>query len=250
MRLPEPGDKFSTPHGQKGVVGLVVDGQDVPFTSRGIYPDLIFNPHGIPSRMSMGYLLELLGGKAAALSGKIINATPFTGDSLNYIEDLLRDSGFGYDGKDVMYNGVTGKKMDVKVYIGNMYYLKLRRMVKNLLHARGTGKVALLTRQPIEGRSKGGGLRLGEMEQQALAAHGAALLLKERYDSDKTIIHICKACGSIAYDDTLHSKIVCPICGNNEAEPIEMSYAFKLLYDELLSLGVHTTFELKNKFEQ
>ena len=250
LRLPEPGDKFSTPHGQKGVVGLVVDGQDVPFTSRGIYPDLIFNPHGIPSRMSMGYLLELLGGKAAALSGKIINATPFTGDSLNYIEDLLRDSGFGYDGKDVMYNGVTGKKMDVKVYIGNMYYLKLRRMVKNLLHARGTGKVALLTRQPIEGRSKGGGLRLGEMEQQALAAHGAALLLKERYDSDKTIIHICKACGSIAYDDTLHSKIVCPICGNNEAEPIEMSYAFKLLYDELLSLGVHTTFELKNKFEQ
>ncbi|MEK6927772.1 MAG: DNA-directed RNA polymerase subunit B'' [Nanoarchaeota archaeon] len=250
LRLPEPGDKFSTPHGQKGVVGLVVNGQDVPFTSRGVQPDLIFNPHGIPGRLSIGYLLEVLGGKAAALSGKIVNATPFVEDSLETIEKMLMDSGFSYDGKDTMYNGVTGKKLDVKIFMGNMYYLKLRRMVKNLLHARGTGKVALLTRQPIEGRARGGGLRLGEMEQQALAGHGAALLLKERYDSDKTIIYICSSCGSLSYEDNLHNKIVCPICGSNEAEPIEISYAFKLLYDELLGLGVHTTFELKNKFEQ
>ena len=149
-----------------------------------------------------------------------------------------------------MYNGITGKKMDAKIYIGNMYYLKLRYMVKNKMHARASGKVALLTRQPIEGRARGGGLRLGEMEQQALAGHGAALLLKERYDSDKTIIWICKDCGDMTYEDTIRNKITCHLCGGNEAEPLEISYAFKLLVDELLGLGVHTSFELKNKYEQ
>lgn len=118
------------------------------------------------------------------------------------------------------------------------------------MHARASGKVTLLTRQPIEGRARGGGLRLGEMEQQALAGHGASLLLKERYDSDKTVIHICRNCGSMAYEDTIRNKIPCNVCGGNDAEPIEVSYAFKLLIDELLGLGVHTTFELKNKYEQ
>ena len=118
------------------------------------------------------------------------------------------------------------------------------------MHARASGKVALLTRQPIEGRSRGGALRLGEMEQQALAGHGASLLLKERYDSDKTTVYICKNCGEMTYEDIIRNKISCALCGSNEAEPIEISYAFKLLYDELLGLGVHTTFELKNKFEQ
>jgi DNA-directed RNA polymerase beta subunit len=140
--------------------------------------------------------------------------------------------------------------MDAKIYIGNMYYLKLKYMVKNKMHARASGKVALLTRQPIEGRARGGGLRLGEMEQQALAGHGAALLLKERYDSDKTVIYICKDCGNMTYEDTIRNKIACNICGGNEAEPLEISYAFKLLVDELLGLGIHTSFELKNKYEQ
>jgi DNA-directed RNA polymerase subunit B' len=149
-----------------------------------------------------------------------------------------------------MYDGVTGKRMDAKIYIGNMYYLKLRRMVKNLLHARASGKVALLTRQPIEGRARGGGLRLGEMEQQALAGHGAALLLKERYDSDKTVIFIDKESGEVAYEDTIRNKIVSPISGNIDAEPVEISYAFKLLVDELLGLGIQTKFELKNKYDR
>jgi len=249
-RMPEPGDKFSAPHGQKGIVGMIADGQDIPFSSKGVRPDLIFNPHGIPSRMSIGYMLEVLAGKTAALTGKIIDGTPFTGASLEEIESQLHEAGFRFDGKETMYNGVTGKKMESKIYVGNMYYLRLKRMVKNLMHARASGKVALLTRQPIEGRAKGGGLRLGEMEQQALAGHGAALLLKERYDSDKTVIFICKNCGSMAYDDQLHNKVVCPICGENESEPIEISYAYKLLYDELLGLGIHTTFELKNKYEE
>lgn len=249
-RLPEPGDKFSTPHGQKGVVGLIADAEDVPFTVRGVKPDLMFNPHSIPSRMTVGYLIELLAGKTGAVSGKIIDGTPFTGAAVSELEAQLREMGFRYDGKETMYHGITGKKMDAKIYIGNMYYLKLKYMVKNKMHARASGKVALLTRQPIEGRARGGGLRLGEMEQQALAGHGAALLLKERYDSDKTIAWICKDCGDMTYEDTIRNKIVCQICGSNEAEPVEISYAFKLLVDELLGLGVHTSFELKNKYEQ
>jgi DNA-directed RNA polymerase beta subunit len=123
-------------------------------------------------------------------------------------------------------------------------------MVKNKIHARASGKVTLLTRQPIEGRARGGALRLGEMEQQALAGHGASLLLKERYDSDKTTIYVCKACGNMTYEDMLKNKIVCNLCSSTEAEPIEISYAFKLLVDELLGLGIQTRFELKNKFEQ
>lgn len=250
LRLPEPGDKFSTPHGQKGVVGLIADAQDIPFTVRGIKPDLMFNPHGIPSRMTVGYLIELLAGKAGATSGKIMDGTSFSGQDVESLENQLKTMGFSYDGKETMYNGITGKKMDAKIYIGNMYYLKLRYMVKNKMHARASGKVALLTRQPIEGRARGGALRLGEMEQQALAGHGAALLLKERYDSDKTTVHICQQCGSMSFEDVIRSKITCPMCSSGEAEPIEISYAFKLLYDELLGLGVHTTFELKNKYEK
>jgi len=195
QRIPELGDKFSTPHGQKGVVGFIAPEEDIPFTSKGVKPDLIFNPHGIPSRMTVGYLLELLAGKAAALSGEIGDASSFSGDSLESIENKLTKLGFRYDGKETLYNGITGKKMPVKIYIGNMYYLKLKYMVSNKLHARASGKVALLTRQPIEGRSRGGALRLGEMEQEALVAHGASLLLKERYDSDKCVINICTKCG-------------------------------------------------------
>src|SRR3989338_5189500 len=249
-RLPEPGDKFSAPHGQKGVVGLIADAEDIPFTSGGIRPDLIFNPHGIPSRRSVGYMIELLAGKTGAVTGKVIDGTPFIGTGVEELEQMLRESGFSYDGKETMYSGITGEKMEAKIYIGNMYYLKLKRMVKNLLHARASGKVALLTRQPIEGRARGGGLRLGEMEQQALAGHGASLLLKERYDSDKTVVYICKDCGNMTYEDTIRNKVVCNMCGSNESEPIEVSYAFKLLADELLGLGIQTTYELKNKYEQ
>ena len=249
-RLPEPGDKFSAPHGQKGVVGLIADDKDVPFTGRGIRPDLIFNPHGIPSRMTVGYMIELLSGKAAATSGKILDGTAFTGNTVEEIESILNDMGFSFDGKETMYDGVTGKKMEAKIYIGNMYYLKLNRMVKNLLHARASGKVALLTRQPIEGRARGGGLRLGEMEQQALVGHGAAMLLKERYGSDKTTMYISKDSGAVAFEDVIRNKIVCPLDDSLDSEPVEVSYAFKLLVDELLGLGINTTFELKDKYER
>jgi DNA-directed RNA polymerase subunit B len=250
QRIPELGDKFATSHGQKGVVGALVEENDMPFTSRGIKPDVIFNPHSIPGRMTVGYLMELLTGKIGALSGKIMDGTGFENTSVDNLEAQLKSLGFRYDGKETIYNGVTGKLMEVKIFIGTMYYQKLKYMVGNRMHARASGKVTLLTRQPIEGRAKGGALRLGEMEQEALVAHGASLLLKERYDSDKVIIHICTKCGSIAIEDNIHKKIYCPMCGSQEAEPVEMSYAFKLLVDEIQGLHLATKFDLKNKYEQ
>jgi DNA-directed RNA polymerase subunit B len=249
QRIPEPGDKFSTPHGQKGVVGMLADSKDIPFTSKGVKPDLIFNPHGLPKRMTIGYMIEVLAGKVGSTTGKFIDGTPFSGAKVEDLEDELNGMGFSFDGKETMYDGVTGKKMDVKIFIGNMYYLKLGRMVKNLIHARASGKVALLTRQPVEGRARGGALRLGEMEQQALVGHGASLLLKERYDSDKSIIYICKKCGALGIKDNIRNKMYCPVCNSNEIEPIQVSYAFKLLVEELLGLHILTKFELKNKYE-
>jgi len=249
LRIPELGDKFATSHGQKGVIGALIDENDMPFTSRGIRPDIIFNPHSIPGRMTVGYLLELITGKIGALSGKIMDGTGFGNTRVEDLEQQLKDLGFRYDGKETMYNGVTGKIMQVKIYIGAMYYQKLKYMVANKMHARASGKVTLLTRQPIEGRAKGGALRLGEMEQEALVAHGASLLLKERYDSDKVVIHICTKCGYVAVEDNIHKKVYCPMCGSLEAEPVEMSYAFKLLIDEIQGLHLATKFDLKNKYE-
>ena len=212
-------------------------------------PDVIFNPHGLLSRMTVGYLLELIGGKVAALRGNVVDGTPFNSEDKESLEKQLKEMGFRYDGKETMHNGITGKKMPARIFVGSLYYLKLKYMVGNKMHGRASGKVALLTRQPIEGRSRGGALRLGEMEQQALVAHGASLLLKERYDSDKVRLPICSKCGSIAIEDSIRNKNICLMCGSEEIESVEVSYAFKLLVEELQGLHVNTSFELKNKYE-
>ena len=249
LRIPELGDKFATSHGQKGVVGAIVPEEDIPFTITGIKPDVIFNPHGLPSRMTVGYLLELFAGKLGCIKGEIVDGTSFSGESKKELENQLQNMGFRYDGKETMHHGITGEKMISKIFIGNLYYLKLKYMVGNKMHGRASGKVALLTRQPIEGRARGGALRLGEMEQQALVAHGASLLLKERYDSDKVKLPICNKCGSIAIEDSIRGKNICPLCDSEEVEPVEVSYAFKLLVEELQGLHINTKFELKNKYE-
>jgi DNA-directed RNA polymerase subunit B len=249
QRIPELGDKFSTPYGQKGVVGMIVPENDMPFTSRGMRPDVIFNPHGIPSRMTIGYLIELMGGKVGSNSGRVIDGTAFSGESREELENELGSLGFRLDGKESMYDGISGRMLTAKIYVGEMYYLRLKYMVANKLHARASGKVQLLTRQPIEGRSMGGALRLGEMEQEALVAHGASLLLKERYDSDRVVLPICAKCGYLAVDDKIRNKTTCPACSSNEIEKVEVSYAFKLLVDELQGLHIKTQFELGNKYE-
>ena len=249
QRIPEIGDKFSSRYGQKGVVGRIIPQADMPFTSGGVTPDIIFSPHSIPSRMTISHLIEVIAGKTGALGGTLIDGTTFSATSEKDLRKMLSKLGFREDGTEKMYNGVTGEEFKAKIFVGNMYYLKLKYMVANKMHARASGRIQLLTRQPIEGRSKGGGLRLGEMEKDCLVAHGASLLLKERFDSDKTILHVCENCGLLAVFDRIKGRASCSKCGASaKVSKIEISYAFKLLLDELKSLGIYPKLSLKNKY--
>ena len=248
-RIPETGDKFTSRHGQKGIVGLIVPQADMPFSASGIVPDMIFSPHGIPSRMTIAHLIEMLGGKVGALSGRYINGTTFDAEPEEKLRRELQSLGFRENGVETMYNGQTGEEYQAKIYIGNMYYLKLKHMVANKIHSRARGPIQLLTRQPTEGRAKEGGLRLGEMEKDTFVAHGASLLLKERFDSDKTVVPVCESCGIIAIKDEHKNRTYCPICGDNvEVNFIEISYAFKLMLDEFKALGLYPKLELKGKY--
>ncbi|MBW3003824.1 DNA-directed RNA polymerase subunit B [Candidatus Woesearchaeota archaeon] len=249
QRIPEIGDKFTSRYGQKGVISLIVPETDMPFTASGVTPDIVFSPHGIPSRMTIAHLIELIGGKTGALSGRIIDGTCFETEKEADIRKELLSLGFRENGTETLYNGKTGEMFKAKIYIGNMYYLKLKHMVANKLQSRARGPIQLLTRQPTEGRAKEGGLRLGEMEKDTFVAHGASLLLKERFDSDKTIVPVCEGCGMIAVYDEYKNKKYCPICGENvEISNIEISYAFKLILDEFKTLGICPRLKLKNKY--
>ncbi len=249
QRIPEVGDKFTSRHGQKGIIGMIIPQSDMPFTASGITPDLCFTPHGIPSRMTISHLIEMLGAKTGALSGRQIEATTFVGEPEDKLRQELKSLGFREDGTETLYNGETGEQMVAKVYIGNMFYLKLKHMVANKLHARARGPIQLLTRQPTEGRAKEGGLRLGEMEKDTFVAHGASLLLKERFDSDKTMIPICEECGLEAVYNEYKNKLYCSVCGDNvEINTVELSYAFKLLLDEFKSMGLYPRLNLESKY--
>ncbi len=249
QRIPEIGDKFASRHGQKGVIGSIVPETDMPFTSSGVIPDLIFSPHSLPSRMTVGHLLEILSGKIGSLAGRFIDGTAFDAEDEGDLRKELLSLGFREDGTEKLYNGVTGEEYKVNIFIGNMYYMKLKHMVANKLHARASGRIQLLTRQPIEGRSKGGGLRLGEMEKDCFVAHGASLLLKERFDSDKTLLYLCEECGMLAIVDKYRNRKFCPKCGSNvEITPIELSYAFKLLLDELKAMCIYPQLKLKSRY--
>ena len=239
QRVPEVGDKFATRHGQKGVISILVPQEDMPFTGNGVIPDLIFNPHGIPSRMTVGQLLELIGGKAAAILGEHVSGTAFNQMKEEEIRKVLGSAGFRDDGKQVMYDGRTGKKFEVLIFTGISYYQKLDHMVANKIHARSRGPVTLLTKQPTEGRAKRGGLRLGEMEQQCLVGHGVALVVKERFSSDETKIPVCKKCGLLGVYDKIKNKTSCAICESTEIAWVKTSYAFKLTLDEMKSMGVY-----------
>ena len=249
QRIPEIGDKFTSRHGQKGVAGLIVPQADMPFSASGIVPDIIFSPHGIPSRMTIAHLIEMLGGKVGSLSGRYINGTTFDAEPEEKLRKELQSLGFRENGVETMYNGQTGEEYQAKIYIGNMYYLKLKHMVANKIHSRARGPIQLLTRQPTEGRAKEGGLRLGEMEKDTFIAHGASLLLKERFDSDKTVVPVCEGCGIIAIKDDHKNRTYCPVCGDGvEVNFIEVSYAFKLMLDEFKSLGLYPKLELTSKY--
>jgi DNA-directed RNA polymerase subunit B' len=247
--IPQVGDKIASRHGQKGVVAAIVNEEDMPFTIDGIKPDLIINPHSIPSRMTMGHLMEMLGGKAGAVSGKIIDGTPFGSTPRNELEGMLRENGFRGDGMEIFYDGVTGKRIEGEIFQGIIATQKLFHVVTHKLQARARGPVQVLTRQPTEGKEKEGGLRFGEMEGETLVGHGAAMLLHEKLieDSDKTVELVCEKCGVIAVNDEIRHKKYCPLCKTTAVYPVEMSYGFKLLLDELKALGILAKINLVDK---
>lgn len=234
-RIPELGDKFSSRHGQKGVCGLISPQSDMPFTDQGINPDIIMNPHGFPSRMTVGKMIELLAGKAGVITGQLQYGTAFGGSKVEDMSRLLIENGYSYGGKDFLTSGITGEPLETYVYFGPIYYQKLKHMVMDKMHARARGPRAILTRQPTEGRSRDGGLRLGEMERDCLIGYGATQLLLERLmlSSDAFKVNACQLCGLLGYNG------YCVYCKSSKhVVELMIPYATKLLIQELLAMQI------------
>ena len=244
-RRPEVGDKFSSRHGQKGVVGIIANQEDMPFSDTCVVPDIIMNPHGFPSRMTVGKMLELLSGKAGVLNGTLEYGTAFGGSKVDDMGAILIKHGFSYSGKDFVTSGITGESLPAYVFFGPIYYQKLKHMVQDKMHSRAKGPTAILTRQPTEGRSRSGGLRLGEMERDCLIAYGASQLLLERLmlSSDAHQVDICEVCGLMGYGGW------CQTCKSTKGiTRMTMPYAAKLLIQELLSMNVLVRLKMEDEF--
>ncbi|OWB84592.1 hypothetical protein B5S33_g3241 [[Candida] boidinii] len=241
-KVPQIGDKFASRHGQKGTIGITYRNEDMPFTAQGIVPDLIINPHAIPSRMTVAHLIECLLSKVASLRGYEGDATPFTDLTVDAVSRLLRENGYQSRGFEVLYNGHTGKKLMAQVFFGPTYYQRLRHMVDDKIHARARGPYQNLTRQPMEGRARDGGLRFGEMERDCMIAHGAAGFLKERLmdASDAFRVHICGICGLMSVIANLKkNQFECKSCKNKtNIYQIHIPYAAKLLFQELMAMNI------------
>ena len=255
-RTPEIGDKFSSHHGQKGVIGIVLKGIDMPFTIDGVCPDLIINPHALPGRMTVGQLVESLLGKLCCLAGRVGNGTPFNGLQTSQIGAELQTYGFHSRGQETMFNGFSGEPLDAEVYVGVVHYQRLRHCVIDKVHARSRGPVQLITRQPVEGRSRGGGLRVGEMERDCMLAHGASAVILDRLfkQSDEFQCCVCRRCGLIGEElEPEHGgrpRIYCRGCRLTGAEHlarVHLPYSMKLLAQECAGLNVALRFRLEEK---
>ena len=240
-RKPTIGDKFSSRHGQKGTVGNIIPECDMPYTSNGIKPDIIINPHAIPSRMTIAQLKETLLGKVLLELGLFGDGTSFGNHEIKDICKELQNVGYESKGNDLMYNGLTGEQMETSIFIGPVFYQRLKHMVSDKIHYRSIGPMVNLTRQPAEGRTREGGLRYGEMERDCMLSHGAARFNKGRlYDaSDSFSVHICNKCGLVAaYNDEKHIHL-CKTCENTvDFSYVEIPYACKLLFQELMTMNI------------
>jgi DNA-directed RNA polymerase II subunit RPB2 len=241
VRRPVIGDKFSSRHGQKGTIGNIIPEEDMPFNKDGVRPDIIINPHAIPSRMTIGQLKETLLGKVLVELGLFGDGTSFGDLDVKTISKKLLDLGYESSGNELLYNGLTGEQLECNVFMGPVFYQRLKHMVNDKQHSRSIGPMVNLTRQPAEGRSRDGGLRFGEMERDGMISHGAARFTRGRmYDaSDKYQVYVCKNCGLIAsYNDQLHIHH-CRTCDNRtDFAYVEIPYACKLLFQELITMNV------------
>jgi len=241
VRRPVIGDKFSSRHGQKGTTGNIVPECDMPFTRDGVRPDIIINPHAIPSRMTIGQLKETLLGKVLVELGLFGDGTSFGDLDVNTISAKLLELGYEAYGNELLHNGLTGEQLECSIFMGPVFYQRLKHMVNDKQHSRAIGPMVNLTRQPAEGRSRDGGLRFGEMERDAMVSHGASRFTKGRmYDaSDKYQVYTCNLCGLIAaYNDKLHIHH-CKTCDNRtDFSYVEIPYACKLLFQELITMNV------------
>ena len=241
LRKPVIGDKFSSRHGQKGTIGNIIPECDMPFTKSGVKPDIIINPHAIPSRMTIGQLKETVLGKVLVELGLFGDGTSFGQFDVKDICSELLNLGYEAHGNELMCNGLTGEQMECSIFMGPVFYQRLKHMVNDKSHSRSIGPMVNLTRQPAEGRSRDGGLRFGEMEKDAMVSHGAARFTKGRmYDSsDKYSVFVCKKCGLIAsYNDEIHIHH-CKTCDNRvDFSYVEIPYSCKLLFQELNTMNI------------
>jgi DNA-directed RNA polymerase II subunit RPB2 len=251
LRKPTYGDKFSSRHGQKGTVGNIIPECDMPFTKDGLKPDIIINPHAIPSRMTIGQLKETLLGKVILELGMFGDGTAFGNLDVKTICEELQKCGYESYGNELMYDGLTGQQIETSVFIGPVFYQRLKHMVADKQHSRSIGPMVNLTRQPAEGRSRDGGFRIGEMERDVMIAHGITRFCKERmFDvSDKFSVNVCKKCGMIAtyndgtknknYTNSDFTKFACNTCDNRtKFAKVEIPYAYKLMAQELQTINV------------
>jgi len=287
-RKPVIGDKFSSRHGQKGTLSVLWPQENMPFSESGMSPDVMINPHAFPSRMTIGMLLESMAGKAGAMHGHFQDATPFQFHeehrAVDYVGQQLLKSGYNYYGSEPLYSGISGRVMQCDIFIGVVYYQRLRHMVSDKSQVRSTGAVQSVTRQPVKGRKKGGGIRLGEMERDALLSHGVAFCLHDRLMgcSDAHLAHVCSTCGGLlsvsALGNNVHKKRpnavtanttgkanadssigqntnahrnkftqVCATCNSSDGvKPIMLPYVYRYLVNELAGMGV----KLKLKVEE